>query len=167
MAERLELVEVGRFCWNRECATYAKLDAGNIRRFGRTRRGTPRLQCKVCGKVFANTRGTPFHGVHDVDRMLDALLLVSDGMSMRAVQRFSRVKPDTLKRWLEKAAGHVELIEALLQRQHKATRVQLDALWSFVSHKGEKGGEKKNRSGARSGARVRSTSTAGCESRGR
>jgi hypothetical protein len=99
--------------------------------------------------------------------MLDALMLVADGMSMRAIQRFSRVKPDTLKRWLEKAAEHVKWIEAVLHREHKATRVQLDALWSFVAHKGEKGGTLKSRSEAPSGARVRSISTAGCESRGR
>jgi transposase-like protein len=152
MAEPLELVESGRFCWNPDCTAYAKLDAGNLRRFGYTRRGTPRLQCKVCRKVFAQTKGTPFHGIHDVDRMLNALLLVAEGMSMRGVQRVSRVKPDTLSMWLEKAAGHVELVEALLHQKHQATRVQLDALWSFVAHKGEKGGGRKSRSAGRSGA---------------
>lgn len=167
MAESLKLVEAGRFCCNEACAAYAEPDAGNLRGYGRTRRGTRRLQCKVCGKVFAETLGTPFHGIHDVGRMLDALMLVADGMSMRAVQRFSGVKRDTLKAWLEKAAEHVLLIEKLLHREHRATRVQLDALWSFVGHKGEKGGARKSRSGARSGAPGCSTSTPGCASRGR
>jgi transposase-like protein len=153
MAETLKLVEPGRFCWNPACAAYAKPDAGNIRRFGKTGRGIQRLQCKECKKVFAVTKGTPLQGIHDIGRMLDALMLVADGMSLRGVQRFSRVKPDTLSTWLEKAAAHVELIESLLQQEHKATRVQLDALWSFVAHKGEKGGARKSRSGGPSGAR--------------
>ena len=40
--------------------------------------------------------------------------------------------------WLRKAANHVEEIEALLLANHHLTRVQLDAMWTYVGHKGEK-----------------------------
>ena len=40
--------------------------------------------------------------------------------------------------WLRKAANHVEEIEALLFAGHHLTRVQLDAMWTYVGHKGEK-----------------------------
>jgi len=59
---------------------------------------------------------------------------------------------DTVLDWLAKAAAHVQVIEALLQRQHRVTRAQLDALWTFVQHKGQKGGTLKRRSAAPSGA---------------
>ena len=40
--------------------------------------------------------------------------------------------------WLRKAAHHVEEIEALLIANHHLTRVQLDAMWTFAGHMGEK-----------------------------
>ena len=40
-------------------------------------------------------------------------------------------------KWLEKASIHVEQFEYLV-REKKLSRVQLDALWTYVGHKGEK-----------------------------
>ena len=40
--------------------------------------------------------------------------------------------------WLRKGAHHAEEIEALLITNHHLTRVQLDAMWTYVGHKGEK-----------------------------
>ena len=42
--------------------------------------------------------------------------------------------------WLREAAQHVEQIEALLLAKYQLTRAQLDALWTYVGHKGERGG---------------------------
>ncbi|HEU0054929.1 MAG TPA: hypothetical protein VFQ39_17205 [Longimicrobium sp.] len=84
--------------------------------------------------------------------MLKALELLCERVSQRGVQRALGVKPDTLVQWMERAAAHVGLVEALLQRRHQITRVQLDALWAYVGHKGEKGGGRKRRSAGLSGA---------------
>lgn len=40
--------------------------------------------------------------------------------------------------WLREAANHVEEIESLLLSNYPLTRVQLDAMWTYVGHKGEK-----------------------------
>lgn len=40
--------------------------------------------------------------------------------------------------WLYEAANHVEEIEALLLANYPLTRIQLDAMWTYVGHKGEK-----------------------------
>jgi hypothetical protein len=40
--------------------------------------------------------------------------------------------------WLREAANYVEEIEALLLANHHLTRVQLDAIWTYVGHKGKK-----------------------------
>lgn len=53
--------------------------------------------------------------------------------------------------WLREAAKHVEAIEVLLLANYHLTRVQLDALWTYVGHKGEKGGVLKKMNAAPSG----------------
>jgi hypothetical protein len=40
--------------------------------------------------------------------------------------------------WLLAAANHVEMIESLLLANYPLTRIQLDAMWAYVGHKGEK-----------------------------
>ena len=164
MAEIEELVQAGSFCWNEDCSRFGEVGAGNLRLYGKSRSGTQRVQCKTCKKVFAATRGTPFYGVRDPERMLQALALLAERNSLRGVQRAMGVKPDTLVEWAEKAAAHVSVIEALLQQRHQVTRVQLDALWAYVGHKGEKGGTQKRKTVAPSGAPGRSTSTHACGS---
>lgn len=103
-------------------------------------------------------------GIRNPERMLLVLSLLADRMSLRGIHRVTGVKPDITLAYQERAASHVEVIEALLQRSYKVTRVQLDALWAFVGHKGEKGGAPKKRSVAPSGALGQSTSTHGCGS---
>ena len=140
MAEPLTITQAGSFCWNDGCVQYAQVNAGNIRRYGKTAKGVQRFQCKTCGRVFAATRGTPFYRIHDPEKMLKALAMLCERSSQRGVQRVLGAKPDTLQEWTEKAAGHVGLIEETLHRSHQVTRAQLDGLWAFVGHKGEKGG---------------------------
>jgi hypothetical protein len=106
----------------------------------------------VCKKVFCATRGTPFYRLHNPERTLKALASYCEWPSLRGVHRVEGVKPDTLGEWLEKAAGHVEPIERLLQERHQVTRAQLDGLWTFVGHKGEKGATRKRKGAAPSGA---------------
>jgi transposase-like protein len=161
MSQPLEVVSAGQFCWNEQCPDYGIVAAGNLRRYGKTPGGVQRLQCKRCRKVFAASFGTPFYGIRNPERMLLVLRLLAERVSLRGIQRLTRVKPDTTLMYLDRAAAHVEVIEALLQRSHKVTRVQLDALWAFVGHKGEKGGTPKRRSVAPSGAPGPSRSTHG------
>ncbi len=164
MSQPLEVVPAGSFCWNEQCPDYGVVAAGNLRRYGKTPGGVQRLQCKRCRKVFAATLGTPFYGIRNPEKMLLVLSLLAERVSLRGIHRLTRVKPDTTLAYLERAAAHVQIIETLLQRSHKVTRVQLDALWAFVGHKGEKGGASKKRSEALSGAPVQSTWTHGCGS---
>jgi hypothetical protein len=59
---------------------------------------------------------------------------------------------ETVLAWLCVAAQHVERIEAMLLANYRLTRAQLDAMWTYVGHKGEKGGAKKRTTAAASGA---------------
>jgi transposase-like protein len=58
------LALAGSFCWNRECPDYGKTNHGNIVRYGRTGKGTQRLKCTTCERVFAVNKGTIFYGRH-------------------------------------------------------------------------------------------------------
>jgi hypothetical protein len=47
-------------------------------------------------------------------------------------------KEDTILEWLKDAAAHVAEIEAVLLANYQLERGQLDAMWRYVAHKGEK-----------------------------
>lgn len=163
--EPSDLVVAGSFCWNETCLLYGQVDAQNLRKFGRNRHGTPRLQCKVCGKVFAQTKGTVFYGLrHSPETVIECLSLVAERNSLAALHRVKGIKEETVSAWVGKAARQVEASEAVLLSGHRVTRVQLDALWTFVGHKGEKGGARKKRTKVPSGAAVPSTAIPACAS---
>ncbi len=135
------LASVGSFCWNKDCPDYSKVDKGNIVKFGRTKRGLQRYQCKTCKKTFVETKGTIFYGLqHDPQTILECLALLAERNSLAAIRRVKGIKEDTVARWIKRAARHVEELEALLLANYPLTRVQLDALWTYVGHKGEKKG---------------------------
>lgn len=151
--EQRRLASPGSFCWNAECPEYGKVERGNLRKYGRTPKGTQRYQCRTCKATFAETKGTVFHGRHHSSEMiLECLALLAERNSLAAIQRVKGVKEETVADWLQEAAQQVEEIEALLLANHRLTRVQLDALWTYVGHKGEKGGIQKRPGAAASGA---------------
>ena len=69
------------------------------------------------------------------------------------------MKEETICRWLERAATQVEQIEERLVGAKKLNRVQMDALWTYVGHKGEKGGSQKKKHEERFGEEPPSTGT--------
>jgi hypothetical protein len=71
---------------------------------------------------------------------------------LAAIHRVKGVKEETVMAWLRLAAQHVERIEAILLANYRLTRAQLDAMWTYVGHKGEKGGARKRTTAAASGA---------------
>jgi hypothetical protein len=72
--------------------------------------------------------------------------------SLAAIHRVKGVKEETVLAWLRIAAAHVEQIEALLLANYKLSRAQLDAMWTYVGNKGEKGAMPRPTNVAPSGA---------------
>ena len=56
-----KLAQVGQFCANEACELYGDIETAQIIRFGRTKNGTQRYQCKNCGQTFAEAHGTMFY----------------------------------------------------------------------------------------------------------
>lgn len=139
--DHIRLVSPSSFCGNPECPDYGKVNHGNIRKFGRTAKGTQRYQCRTCRQTFVETRGTVFFGRHhSVETILECLAWLAERNSLSAIHRVKGIKEETALDWLQEAAQHAEQIESLLLANYKLTRAQLDALWTYVGHKGEKGG---------------------------
>lgn len=133
----------GDFCPNKVCSDYGRLQIGlsqpNIRKCGKTRRGVQRYQCKTCGHTFTATTGTMFFRKrtpeHDI---LETLTLLAEGNRISSLSRAKGFKEDTILTWLREAAQHAEQVEEVLMAEFKVKRGQLDALWAYVGHKGQK-----------------------------
>ena len=140
------------FCWNASCSAYGQVDLGHIRKFGRTPAGIQRYQCRICRRTFVATIGTVFYGRRrPQETIIECLALLAERNSLAAIHRVKGVKEETVMAWLRIAAAHVERIEALLLANYKLSRAQLDAMWAYVSNKGEKGAMPKPMRAARSG----------------
>ena len=63
---------------------------------------------------------------------------MAEGSRISSLTRTKGFKEDTILAWLREAARHAEQIEAVLMQDFQITRGQLDALWAYVGHKGEK-----------------------------
>jgi transposase-like protein len=152
-AEARVVVPAGSFCPNEECPDFGQVDAGNLISFGHTQAGTQRRLCKTCEGTFTVTRGTIFYRRRTPQKdIVEALAQLADRGSIAAVARVKGVKEDTVSAWLQAAAAHWEALEEVLLADHYMNRAQIDALWTFVFHKGEKGGALKRRNEAPSGA---------------
>jgi len=124
-----ELTSPSSFCWNAACVDYGRVNAGNIRKFGQTRKGRQRWQCRSCGKVIAETKGTVFHGKkHDEQTITECFAMLAERNSLAAIHRIKGIKEETVMAWLKYAASQMEPVEELLIKDHKLTRVQLDTL---------------------------------------
>jgi transposase-like protein len=137
-----ELTQVGAFCPNPKCADYGQVQSAhqtNIIRFGLTKAGRQRYQCKTCERVFTETKGTLFYRRRvSATEILQALAQIAEGSRISSVSRTTGHKEDTLLAWLREAAQQVEAIEAVLLADYQVTRGQLDGLWAYVGNKGEK-----------------------------
>jgi len=139
--ENARLITSEQCCWNESCVAYGQLHHGNIRKFGFTKKGVQRYQCTTCFHTFVATKGTIFyHKRHSQALIVDCLALLAERSSLSGLHRTKGVKEETVARWLSEAGAHVAELEALLLADYPLERAQLDALWTYVGHKGEKSG---------------------------
>jgi len=140
----MQIANIGSFCLNEACEDYQKVNYGNVTKYGKTDNGKQRYRCKTCKKVFVETKGTMFYRIrHSENEVIECMTMVGDRSSLAAIHRDKGIKEETVIKWLERAKNHVEEVEEHFMRPYKLSRVQMDALWTFVGHKGEKGGTSK------------------------
>ena len=151
-AEAQIIAAAGSFCPREECPDFGKVDAGNLINFGHTKKGTQRRLYKTCGGTFTVTRDTIFYRRRTPQKdIVEALSQLAERGSIAAVARVKGVKEGTVSAWVRAAGKHWEALEEVLLNDYHLSRAQIDALWTFVFHKGEKGGTPKRMIEARSG----------------
>jgi transposase-like protein len=138
--EETQVATIGSFCQNSACKDYQKIEHGNMIKNGKTDKGVQRYLCKTCKKSFTATKGTMFYRCrHTEEEISECMAMIGDRNSLAAIHRIKGIKEETVAKWLEKAREHVKQFEHIV-RKKKLSRVQIDALWTYVGHKGEKGG---------------------------
>jgi transposase-like protein len=137
-----QFAKPGDFCPNEACPDYGKLQNGqqqNLEKFGHTRKGVQRYRCRTCRKTFSETTGTIFFRKRTPEHeILETLALLAEGSRISSLSRVKEHKEDTILAWLREAARHADQLEAVLMKDFKVKRGQLDALWAYVGNKGEK-----------------------------
>jgi len=133
-------------CPNEQCPNYNKTGTGSIVSNGTytTQSGkVHKFICRECGSVFSERKGTAFYDIRSpVEKMILAIKLILQGLSLRAVSVVIEVKLDTVRFWLMKSAAHAEQVNEALVKEIKVNRVELDELWSFVRKKNFRGWQK-------------------------
>ena len=98
--------------------------------------GIRKYLCRACGAVFCERKSTVFYDIRsDEGKVILALKLILQGMSLRAVSNVLDVKLDTVRFWLTRSATHAEQVNEALIKEIKVNKVELDELWSFVRKK--------------------------------
>lgn len=132
----VQLAKPGDFCSNKECPEYQKLQSPsqrNIIKAGKTKAGVQRCECTTCHRTFTETKGTLFYGKRTPARtILETLVFLAEG---NRISSLSRVKEDTILKWLREAAQHADALDEVLLQEFKVKRGQLDGLWLFIHNK--------------------------------
>jgi transposase-like protein len=126
-------------CPNKDCGMHGQVGKGNIAGNGtyQTRNGRVRKYvCRSCGTTFCGRKNTAFFDFKTKDeKVLLALKMIIKGMSMRAVAEVLETKLDTVRKWVNRAAEHTEEVNAVLLKEMKVSKIELDELWTFVQKK--------------------------------
>jgi transposase-like protein len=103
----------GEFFPNEECPDCGKLQKGqtlpNIRKFGKTRAGVQRYQCRLCHRTFTETTGTLFFRKRTPEHeILETLALLAEGSRISSLPQAKGIKEDTILAWLREASQHAQ-----------------------------------------------------------
>jgi transposase-like protein/IS1 family transposase len=106
------------------------------KRFGKHRNGLQRFRCNQCQKTFTEDHQRPLDEMRlPLDKAVNVLQLLLEGMSVRSVERVTGVHRDTILRLLVLAGDRCR---RLMQQkiEHLPVRdVEADEIWGYVGKK--------------------------------
>jgi IS1 family transposase/transposase-like protein len=107
----------------------------DIMKNGTTRRGKQNYKCRDCGRQFVEN---PQWKRIDPDRtaMVDRLLL--EKIPLAGIARVMQISEDWLQRYVNQYYQTLTQQVQVQPKSKRPRRVQMDELWSFVDHKGNK-----------------------------
>jgi transposase-like protein len=93
-----------QWCANSRCSDYGRVAAGNIQRFSYHE---DRYYCTTGGATFSADTGTVFESLRSPHAVVvEALKLLTERNSLRAVERLKHHSPNRLLAWLALAGAH-------------------------------------------------------------
>jgi IS1 family transposase/transposase-like protein len=102
-------------------------------RYGRSKQGRQRYHCLTCRKTFIEPQERLLGEMRvPVDRALQCLRLLLEGMSVRSTERLTGVHHTTILSLLVLAGGRCERLLRRRIRRLKVADVQADEIWGFV-----------------------------------
>jgi transposase-like protein len=132
-------VHTGDCCLNPTCELYGQVGLGNIRKNGHTKQNRQRYQCTTCHRTHSERTGTVFYRLHtEESKVVDTLSSLARGSRIGAVAQTQGFKDETVIKWLKRAGAHAEHMEEVLFANYPIGPGEIDGLWTYVGHKGEK-----------------------------
>src|SRR3954454_6433529 len=100
---------------------------------GSDKNGNPRKRCKLCGTSYVDRQFTALGEMRiDLDQAAQAINLLCEGLSVRAVSRISGLEKKTILRLIVRAGrGIAEYSERTISGLSVA-EVECDELWAFI-----------------------------------
>lgn len=119
-----------QWCANKQCPDFGKVESGNIHVFSYVE---SRCYCTTCLHTFSADKGTLFETLRTVhSEVIDAVALLNERNSLRAIERLKHHSPNRLLHWLGLAGQQAAAVCAYFIRDLHLTQVQIDELWTFV-----------------------------------
>jgi transposase-like protein len=119
-----------QWCDNPTCSDFDKVGAGNIKVFSYVEQ---RGYCTTCRRTFSADKHTFFETIRSHRSVVtEALALLGERNSLRAVARLTGHSPNRILSWLDLAGRQAATVSADLIRHLHLTQVQIDELWTFV-----------------------------------
>jgi transposase-like protein len=123
-------------CPNEQCVDYGVVGKGNVIGHGtyETKSGTVRKYlCHSCGKMYCDRSNTAFYDLRtNSDKVVEALEMSMGGMSLRNIGKVLKVKPETVSKWISRAAEHSQKVDEVVMKDVSTEKVEMDELWTFV-----------------------------------
>jgi transposase-like protein len=156
-------MEPGRqWCDRTSCPDYGIAGAGNIKVFSYVEQ---RYYCATCRHTFSADKQTFFETLRSPRAtVLEALALLCERNSLRAVARLTGHPPNRVLHWLALAGQQSAVVSAALIRNLPLTQVQIDELWTFIKKSKPSANRKTPRTSATCGSGARWPCPAGCAS---
>jgi transposase-like protein len=116
-----------QFCPNTACPARGEIGENNIIVHSQKE---ARYQCKICGKTFAATSGTPFYRLHHASElMVIVATLIAHGCPLQAIVAAYHLDERTVMSWQARVGQHCQQVhEHLVQRPQDREQVQADEI---------------------------------------
>lgn len=119
-----------QWCDQKTCPDFGKMEAGNIKVFSHVEQ---RYYCTTCRHSFSADKHTFFATIRSPRSVvLEAVALLTERNSLRAVARLMHLSPNRILHWLDLAGQQAAAVSAERIRELHLTQVQIDELWTFV-----------------------------------